>query len=237
MCFRTRVRPEIERDALVSRFLIVCEGRGDGEFFARLLATREIEGFDVDCALVRDEDQRVHGGKDAFEDYLRLFKIMAKKDQLPTEGILLAYDNDNDCDKAFAYIQKQIETVGQFGIPEKPREWAESGERLPRIMALPIPWSDQKGELETLVSPSAISAMGNTSPCIERFLTCGEETHNCALPKTRLRILIAAAWPRDPNVALGTIFKSRKTRHLIPTDHSCLDQISNFLSTLVVPGG
>ena len=233
MCPRPRIRRKIVREPLQARYLIVSEGRGDAEFLARLLAVRKIENFDVDYSLTIDEDEKESAGKCGFGSYLRMLRTEIQKDKQPTEGVILLCDNDDNCAGTLTEMQKQIRQCEQFGVPARALEWADSDSGLPRIMILPIPWSNETGELETLCLPSAVASMGQSSTCIENFAKCADLSHSCKLPKTRLRILIAGAWPEDPNIALGTVFEKHKTRHLIPVDHACFNQLSNFLAGLL----
>ncbi len=74
MCARTRVRHKvgtIERKPLGKPYLIVCEGRGDAEFIAALLAAKGLNNFDVDYAIILDDEGNTGGGNCRFGDLLR----------------------------------------------------------------------------------------------------------------------------------------------------------------------
>lgn len=155
----------------------------------------------------------------------------------PTQGIIVLCDNDANCAATLTHIREQIQSSDQdgfpkYGVPAEALQWAESDAGLPKVMILPIPWVGVVGELETLCMPSALQSMGTTNPCVEHFVQCMAADHSCIRPKTRLRMMLAAAWPTNPNVALATVFESAKTSHLVPLNNACFDQLAEFLQSL-----
>jgi len=204
-------------------FLLLGEGSGDAALVHYLCETRNITGYQIEDV----------GGNSKFKDYIG--GVASRPGFHRLRGIIIVADCDNGAVSAFDSIRKQIKKAS-LPYPENPFEWG----RRPNLGTLAtyvllIPFNGNQalsGALETLLLPSAMQHLSQYVSCLEIWATCAnisslDASHR---DKSRLRALLTAAHPEDPN--LGLQYALSPTKNLIPLDHSCFDPLADLLRSL-----
>jgi hypothetical protein len=211
--------------------LIVSEGPGDLAFFKKLIEIRKLENFKL--------FKRTGGEPEGAGSFERILKSITVGTEYAECGlIVIVADNDVDPVASFRQILKQIKAAREFAIPERPREVATK-EKLRSVSVLMLPWDDVPGDLETVCFDLASRARPKIARCVGRYVKCvkAEPWSPSQLSKLRLRCLIAASCPKDPNTGLPHAWKTdqgRRPRNLIPLQKNgaYLGQIVEYLRQL-----
>jgi hypothetical protein len=221
--------------------MILVEGITDSSFFKELIKQRGLQNFEVPWG-EKDWGEAKQGGIGGFRMKLRALRIGSKSGIENFGLILLVGDNNGNPSGRFAEIQNEILEAEGFGIPQKPREIAASpgvdglGNPLPPISILMLPWDSVDGNLESLCFISAANTRPQYAQCIEDYLACfgTNEWEVSQLWKLRMRCLLAAACPGDPNTGLEHAWSSQKRRpsDLVLLDHPCFNQVADYLASL-----
>jgi hypothetical protein len=218
--------PERLKDIL-SDILIVGEGAGDAALIRHLTDDRGITGFQIEEA----------GGNTKFQSFINgLPARTGFKTRL--KALVVVADTDGGADESFKNIAKQMKAE-KFPCSHAPYKVA----KLPHIdyvtYILMIPFAKAgegitpiTGALETLLLPSAEQHLSRFSQCLDDWCNCVQmsgwsKTHQ---DKARLRSLIAAAYPQDPNCGLQWALKPDK--NLIPLNHPSFDDLADLLRRL-----
>jgi hypothetical protein len=200
--------------------LLICEGHEDHAFFHRLIQARGLPPFHI----------RASGGHSQFAQAIAKFRLENTKAYNALQNIVIAADNDEDPDGKFQNVCAHIEHVfGPGTAPSGPQERAKTR---PYVTVLMIPWTKVHGHLEFLCWDSANNADKTAGSRIDDFLVlCGAEKWNSTrLGKAWLRTNLAIRCEQDPFVALGHVFNEARYQHLIPVDHSSLNDVAKFLA-------
>jgi hypothetical protein len=209
-----------------SEFLIVGEGAGDAALIRYLASDRDIESFQVEDA----------GGSSKFQAFITGLAARAGFDKL--RGLVVVADADSGADESFKNIRTQMKAA-KIPCPHAP--YIVAG--LPNIAyttyVLMIPFSvssgtitSNTGALETILLPSAEEHLSKYSRCLDSWCDCVKmsDWSKVHRDKARLRSLIAAAHPDDPNIGLQYALSPNK--NLIPLSHSSFDELGELLRSL-----
>src|SRR5260370_23319696 len=218
--------PDRPRD-IQSNLLIVCEGAGDAALIKYLTENRQIGGFHMEDA----------GGNSKFEAFIRGLPARPGFDRLT--GLIVVADNDGGADNSFLAIRNQMKAA-KLPCPGVAYKIAKVTKVAYGTYVLMLPFSvsgdgsliAQTGALETLLLPSAEAHLARLSHCLDSWCECvrmngWSKTHR---DKARLRSLIAAAHPEDPNIGLQWALSPNK--NLIPLDNQCFNPLADLLRSL-----
>ena len=203
--------------------LLLCEGPEDVAFFQRLIETRSLPRF-------RIRDTRGKASKGAGNTRFG-HALTALKLEKGVKDILIVADNDEAPDQSFSKVCRQIQSAYDADkVPDRPLQKVS---RYPSIMVLMLPWEGRLGNLETLCEEAARTADAQVAGHVDHFaamIGSDKWTKQTRKSKMWLRSMLAACCAHDPFVFLGTVFRDRKNRHLIPLDHRCFGCVSDVLS-------
>ena len=148
------------------------------------------------------------------------------------KAILLVVDIDESLADSFKYIREQLMAVG-FPTPTSQLQIANK-QGFPSLAVLmiphPIPASDARGALETLLGTAMDSLNPNKSACVKTMLDCaGVNTwgKKSSRDKAFVRSLIASVNENDPMIGLPYCFGRKAT--LVPLGHACFDEVALVL--------
>lgn len=202
---------------------ILCEGEGDRSFFRHLIESRGLPRFDVFCpGKPYTEDGAVEG----YDDMLTLF---ATGDGFrDVTGILVQGDNDEHPGKKFNDIRNKIGAAEGYTPPAQPLEVVRNNTR-PPLLVMMLPWVGEHGALETLCLRSAEDAHPKIRDCVEAHVRCVDvsEWDLVKQHKMRLRCMMTSICKTDPYTSL--VHAWSRSVEMIPLNHSCFNQIADFL--------
>lgn len=206
---------------ITETFLIVGEGGGDASLIRNLCADRAIAGFQIEDA----------GGSSKFQAFVDGLSTRRGIDQL--RALIIVADCDESPDASFSEIRKQLKAA-KLPTPDNPFTFAQRHDCF-AVYVLMLPFQGvaaTKGALETVLLPSAEAHLSNHVPCLDHWCACLNlsglsQSHR---DKVRLRSLLTAANPEDPNVGLQWAISP--TRNLIPLGHSCFDELANLIRSI-----
>jgi hypothetical protein len=211
---------------ITSDLLIVGEGAGDAALIRYLAAVRGINGFQVEDA----------GGNSKFQPFMAGLPGLRGFDKL--KGLIVVADTDSGADDSFRSIQKQMKAA-KIVCAHAPYKVANPPNADYATYVLMLPFVDdgvdiiaQTGALETMLLPSAEAHLNSHIDCLNAWCACVQmdalsKTHR---DKARLRSLIAAAYPEDPNIGLQ--YALSPSKNLIPLNHQCFDALEALLRSL-----
>jgi hypothetical protein len=191
--------------------LIVGEGQGDAAFFRQLIKVRKLADFQV-----FQREKKEATGDGAFEAMLRSIKTNRQYDDCSL--IVVVADNDSDPAESFQKIAKQIKNAQDYAVPTKPREVAKA-DALRSVSVLMLPWDDVPGALDSVCYSVAAARRPAIAACVEQYAKCANATDWAPSPlaKLRLRCLLSASCPKDPNIGITHAWsKNKKPKDLIP---------------------
>jgi hypothetical protein len=208
--------------------VIVGEGGGDEAFFRYLCDVRGINGFQYFGA----------GGVDNYEGFLKSLPKMTGFSRL-CKVLIVVGDNDDAIDASWTKIRKYIKNA-KLPTPNEPLKMAKHSTGDLEVYGMMIPFDDQqnryKGCLETLLLKAVQDNKPELAKCIKPFSDClkMEETvtNGSHLDKFRLRAILAAAFPDDPNFALQWALSPK--HGVMPLNHAAFDGIEQFLRTITL---
>jgi hypothetical protein len=210
---------------ITERWLLVCEGFGDGEFFKHLCTDRGITGFQIEHLTSHQKGES--SGSGGFGRYL----LGLNSRRGTPQAVLIVGDSDEEPTKNFDAITKQIKKA-KLVPPDNPLEVKRqlAGPALV-VMMIPTPQTNQsaKGSLETLLLVSMCANVPAIATCAEAYRQCVgmNDWSTTAADKMKLRSMIAGHWKDDPNISLG--YALNPTRAIIPLGHSCFNPVAEFL--------
>ncbi len=205
--------------------LILCEGEGDSAFFRHLIEERRLAGFEVHSPrkpLVSG------GGRQRFGQLLTALKPIRGYRALT--GIIVVSDNDDDPETSFGVVADQIAAAEGYARPEAPLTVIRAPEVAP-VVVMMIPWTGEKGTLESLCLESASAEYSGIAACLDEYVRCtGADHWNLTKQlKMRMRCMLSASCERDPNTSLVHAWSGEGRGRLIPLDHGCFDRVADFL--------
>jgi hypothetical protein len=201
--------------------LLICEGYEDHWFLHNLIEKRALQRFHIRSA----------GGNTKFATAISQFELENPKAFKALADVVVVADNDdapaarfkNACDELRAY----------FGDAAAPREPQARSTSRPRCAVLMVPWTDVKGNLETLCVDAAKDADTAISGHVQTFMDlvkAGKWPSPSRIGKAWLRSNLAVRCEADPFVPLGKVFNDKRHENLIPVKHKSFNRIADFLS-------
>jgi hypothetical protein len=198
--------------------LIVGEGESDAAFLKLLCESRGIIGFEI----------RAASGNMSFKPFLTAVKGIAGS---RLRSVILVADNDETPDESFRSVRNQI--PDEWAHPNNPLEKAQRP-GTPRIVVAMVPFptigASSHGCLESMLLQAAEPTLPQQTACLNAYCDCiGVDNWNrTARDKMRLRCLMSASYPDDPNA--GTPYSLKPDRGLIPLSHVYFDELAGLLS-------
>jgi len=220
---------------LRSKYLLLCEGMHDAQFFLHLGLARGFSSlFQVSsCGSVAGASGPHHGISYLTPALNALPGVPGFDTTL--EAILIAADNDGDAVASFSNVQTliggaaEISPGKKYAVPPAPLRKGGSG---PAIVVMMIPWTGVLGALDTLCHDSASSKRPAIAAAVDVFASSvGVNDANgwsiTKQHKMKLRSLIAAAHMRDPYLSPTYVWSDGTD--LVPLDNNAFDDIADFL--------
>lgn len=210
-----------------SDLLVVGEGTGDASLIRYLSQDRGITGFQVLDA----------GGSSQFQQFIE--GLPAVPGYIGLKGLVIVADSDEGADESFKNISSQLKAAKVHARPGIPFHVGRSPQSDFATYVVMLPFAgtsdDPKpltGALESVLLPAALDNSPDLAKCTERWCECVQmqQWRNTHRDKARLRSLIAAAHPRDPNISLS--WALRPELKIIPLNHSCFDPLAGLLRSL-----
>jgi hypothetical protein len=207
--------------------IILGEGQPDETFFDKLIKARNLGAFDF-----RPPARGASYGNTGFQKRLEGLSTETGIEQC--KAVIIVADNDSDPDESFQAVVRQLQAVGNWGVPSRPRESVKAG-NLPPLSVLMLPWDGVRGSLDTLCFTAAATKRPPIATCVEAFVKCvkADGWNIEKLSKLRLRCLLSAACKDNPNTGLLYAWSKDKGRpgDLIPLEDKCFNEIADFLAS------
>lgn len=216
------------------RYLLLCEGMHDAQFFENLAEDRGFPGkFQIaSCGYV--------GGSPPGRDGItHLTNALNALPGLPNfhrlEAVLITADNDSDPKQAFANVLDLIGKTADI-VPGRryvvpPSELTKVGLN-PALAVMMVPWKGMVGALDTLCHQSAATRRPAIAAEVAAFANrVGvDAVHGWPITKAHkmmLRSLLSAAHMDDPYISPAWVWKDGTD--LVPIGDTAFDQIAKFL--------
>jgi len=208
--------------------LFICEGLHDLEFFFALLSEHNLLGFKI---ITASRKQKTTG----LQAYTELLDALRTQHWFSNvEKLILIADNDTNPGPNFAKVQRLVrKSVEPFGVPSRPRRFKSSKRRLPKVMIVMLPRTNQSGCLETLLLPALCDKAKDPPDFVSPMNEYCNKVSVSSWPitkksKLKTRILLSTMNKSDPYMSLRYVWKGHPSRY-IPLTHSHLNQLGEFL--------
>lgn len=207
--------------------LILCEGKGDAAFFRHLLEHYGIRN----CQIGYPDDITAggHTGKDGFGHFL--LALEARSGSQNVTNIIIARDSDDDPDRAFADVCRQITETGKYTAP--PQAHVRTG-ATPTISVILIPSAADRGNLETLLW-RAVKTHAVYTQCLNNFFgCCGYQTlADGVASKKAVTTIIATFIDSNPSCTLANIWSNDyANQNPFSMDHAAIVAIADLIDSL-----
>lgn len=223
--------PLVRLTAITNKYVLLCEGAHDAEFFKALIDDRNLPGFTIaSCGFATRLD-----GKDGISHLtgaLEGITTLAGFEQV--EAVLIVADNDSDGAATFAEIVDMVGAAevspGQPYIP--PTAPLVKGAGVPSVVVMMLPWTDVNGALDTLCLAAAENQRHLLSGPVHAFAAAAQvdDAHGWPITKQhkmKLRSLISAAHAADPYISPAYVWKHGTD--LVPVSDASFNQIADFI--------
>ena len=207
-------------------YLVIGEGPADTESISHLAMARNIAGYQVGYP----ELPVAAHGRTGFGDLLAA--LATDSDLRNVRAIAIAYDNDSNPDGAFHHVQQSIRgSQSGYSVPAAPLEAGPAVNNVPAIVALPIPWVNEIGCLESLILPAVTEKWPEVRRLADGLIaaTRPNDLGTCKGDKAILAALVACVC-RDPTCSVRSMWSRREFRDLL--GHTCFDRVAEFLRDL-----
>jgi len=204
-----------------SRFVLLCEGGGDKNFFEELIRVRSLPSFYVTHPRMSIDP----GGRSGFTSRLRGLRLQHGFDRI--KGIIVASDNDRDPAASFKEVRGQIHEA-EYKAPNHPFTVSAG---TPAVSIMMVPGADL-GQLETLCLEAIEDEWPKEFACASTYAACvgTEKWPNVGKrERAKLRALVSHICQKDPNSSLSHLWHDKREL-VIPLTHKCFDPISTYLS-------
>ena len=214
------------------RFVLLCEGQHDSEFFTHLSAAYPgIPKFTI--ASVNFVLGITHGGNTRFADALNALTAVPGFEQV--ERLLIVADNDVNPATEFQAVVNAINAAApilgppasRFVAPPTPQVKAGGA---PYVVVLMIPWTNVAGNLDTMCLAAAMANAPAPMPnCVNDFALCANVQHwpITSLAKMKFRSFLAASWQTNPYISPTHVWSNRT--NLVPLTDPTFNGIVDFL--------
>ena len=210
-----------------SDLLVVGEGTGDASLIRYLSQDRGIDGFQVLDAGGSSQFQRFIEGLPALPGYAGM------------KGLVIVADSDQGAEDSFKTIVSQLKAAKIHARPGTPFRVGRSPQSDFVTYVIMIPFTGAgdniaplTGALESLLLPAALERSPDLAKCTDQWCECVQmqRWRNTHRDKARLRALIAAVHPDDPNISLSWALNPE--RKIIPFSHACFNPLADLLRSL-----
>src|SRR4051812_46835450 len=106
-----------------NKIFVLCEGSSDEAFINALAKQRGLDNVEIKNL---PSNTKLSYGIDGFGP--RLVGMKLATDLENCKLVLVVADNDQSPDEQFRRVQRQIRQAGGYGIPDNPRQVAQSSE-------------------------------------------------------------------------------------------------------------
>lgn len=221
--------------AITNKRLVICEGMHDVELFDNLCSLHSLEFQAVSAGYVGGAP-RNRDGIDYLTPALNALPGIPGFDTV-LEAILIVADNDTTPVDAFNKVKQLIEATAdidvgrRYSVPNQPL--VKAGAR-PSITIMMLPWTGSPGALDTICLTAASNRRSDLAKEVDAFAIAAKvgAAHGWPITKEhkmKLRCLISAAYPKDPNIAPAWVW--RDGTDLVPLADPAFKQIVSFLRT------
>ena len=213
-------------------FVLLCEGKGDENFFKRFFEERKLgDDFHIRIPF---KANAYNGGRSNFGADLSIISVNESFIE-KVKAILIVSDNDDDMDKSFREVLDEIKKVKGLGIPKAEREVARSSKGQPDVVVLTMP-PGATGNLEVLCLEAAYSKWPLRGQ-LDTFVrnTAPNDWPKGKQAKMRMQTILAATNNKQPDTGFAAHWRQDK-QYQVPLNHACFDDLATFLggfSTLV----
>jgi hypothetical protein len=224
----------VPRLPITEPYLLLCEGAQDRAFFQALFAAHSITGFVIETPEKNQE------GAWGIDKYPRYFTGLIGRTRPNLRGLVVTADCDVSATSRFTQIADWFAAAGyarptaQLQIVPAQAAPIDFG-----LMVMLIPHNVAAGCLETLLYPVAAVKWSALVPCVDAYWTCVAPiiTPTATVnqeSKVRLRALLAAANPQNPNLTLVKLWDDPATALPLtdPTFAPLVTAIRSFCSTV-----
>jgi hypothetical protein len=217
---------------------LLCEGKGDKDFFTRFL---EFHGFKSVVV------EHANNGKDDIGKTLMGKYADSKMPLENFKNIIIVIDSDDDPSESFQAVVAQLERVnldrstgfsvasGEFPISIPEDSWTKvlTAGSQPSVCVLSIPDRSRSGALETLCYDAIKNNGGNITDCVEAFSHCcgADAWAEQKKSKLKLRAFLSATHQRDPDIGFSRVFQV--SPNLIDFNHEVFMPLKSFLTTIL----
>ena len=215
------MQPHKPKPPITKQYLIVGEGTRDGKFLEELCKAHNITDFMVEDA---------GAGNSSFQQYFE--GLLGRSGLSQLKGVVVMSDNDESPDDSFKKVRVQLKKAG-VPYPENPYVVVRDKLNDFALAVLMIPQpscNSSKGCLETVILPAAKQRHEEIAKCAAAFESCvGVESWPklSGRDKFRLRCILSAANPDDPNIGIHIALEPSK--NLISLLDPCFEPIVRFL--------
>lgn len=219
---------------------LLCEGKGDKDFFTRFL---EFHGFKSVVV------EHANNGKD---DIGKTLMGKYADSNMPLENfknIIIVIDSDDNPSESFQAVVAQLQSVnraqstgfpiasGEFPISIPEASWTKglTAGGHPSVCILSIPDRFRSGALETLCYESLKNKDGKITDCVEAFSHCcgADAWSEQKKSKLKLRAFLSATHQRDPDIGFSRVFQV--SPNLIDFNHEVFMPLKSFLKIILEP--
>ncbi len=217
------------------RFLVLCEGMHDKQFFDYLGQENGFAGLfqTASCGSIAG----VVGHRDGISHLTNALNALPGVPGFYTqlEAVIIAADNDSDPASAFEQVRLLIRAAAdispgkRFEAPAAPLKKAG---REPYVVVLMMPWTGTPGALDSLCHRSASDQRPLIAAAVDRFAATVsvDAAHGWSITKEhkmKLRSLISAAYPTDPYISPAWVWSDGTD--LVPLTNPAFNQVAAFL--------
>jgi hypothetical protein len=207
--------------------LIVCEGERDSYVLTDLLIQRKlIDYYEIAYSPVSNTH-----GRQGFRDILTSVYGMVGAGFEDLKYIVLISDNDEKPHNSFKELQDIVRAVGHYGVPTSAQHLEDPiTEGYPKLTVFMLPTTGQQGQLEDLCLTAAAKARPELQQPLKDYSDkVVDRPSKWAFgrkAKMQVRILMATHYPK-PNTEFRSAWQWKP--HLMPTNHSCFNELAAFL--------
>lgn len=212
-------------------WVLLCEGKGDVEFYKLLLKEHNLESnFQIEKPQFKPNHD---GGRGSFGHYLKDLRLNPSW-RKAVKAVLIVSDNDADPAESFAEVQADLKNAPGYGVPDKPGIAAKSTDGLPSVIVMMVP-IDSPGSLETLCLQPAYDNWPDILGPLDDFVsrTPAKDFTLVKQAKMRLQSLLSSTNEKNPDFGFAAHWKC-KDRYRIPIKHASFDPIVSFLKNFEV---
>lgn len=208
--------------------LILCEGPDDVAFFGALVRDRGLATkWHVRAT---GKNRKAAGGNTKFGERIRSFRVGTSGFAEKIKRLVIVADADLDAGAAFENVQNQLR-FAEIDPPSHPNE-LKPGALSVAVVILPY---IGVGCLESICcEPAEQTVKVKIRDCVSKFVeqVADQDWTEVQRSKLRLRVLMAAAWRKDPGVQLMALLNDQGTGAdptVIPLQHASFDWIANLI--------